>query len=313
MSSHLEKLLKKGLINSHPHWLESSVQYEVITGSVAYGVSNDTSDMDVYGFCIPTKDILFPHLSGYIEGFGTPPQRFEQFNQQHLVDKEAKKEYDITIYNIVKYFDLVMENNPNMIDSLFVSNRCVLHCTEIGNMVRDSRTMFLHKGAWHKFKGYAWSQKSKIRILNQEVAKDCISQYKIMDKDCDGKRREIIEKHGFDVKFAYHIIRLMNEIEQILTIGDIDLEQDKDRLKAIRNGQVSLKQIEDWFTDKERHLEKFYQESTLQNQPDELRIKQLLLNCLEHHYGSLNEVVKVYDKNEEALKQIRLILDKTGV
>lgn len=132
-------------------------------GSYAYGVSSDNSDVDVYGFSIPPKGIIFPHLDGYISGFGHKPEIFEQYQQHHIKDVGAKKEYDLSIYNIVKYFNLVMENNPNCIDSLFTPRNCVLHSTEVGEMVRNDRKIFLHKGSWHKFKGYAYSSISKVK------------------------------------------------------------------------------------------------------------------------------------------------------
>jgi hypothetical protein len=56
-----------------------------------------------------------------------------------------------------------MDNNPNMIDSLFVPRRCILHTTQIGEHVREYRKEFLHKGSWHKFKSYSFSQIHKLR------------------------------------------------------------------------------------------------------------------------------------------------------
>jgi hypothetical protein len=163
MSSVLQNLQKRQLINA-PHFVVSNIQYETIMGSESYGVSNDESDRDVYGFCLPPKDIIFPHLAGHVPGFGKVlPPSFEQYQQHHIMDKEARKEYDLTIYNIVKYFQLLMENNPNMIDSIFTPRRCVLHSTKIAEMVRDRRRDFLHKGCWHKFKGYAYAQMTKIK------------------------------------------------------------------------------------------------------------------------------------------------------
>lgn len=82
--------------------------------------------LDVYGFCIPGKEIIFPHLGGYIHGFGKQRKEFWQYQQHHIEDKEINKEYDLSIYNIVKYFQLCMENNPNMVDSLFVPQFCIL-------------------------------------------------------------------------------------------------------------------------------------------------------------------------------------------
>lgn len=166
----IDRLHKRGLINP-PHFLIHNTHYEVMMGSVAYGVSEDTSDVDVYGFCIPPKDVIFPHLRGEILGFGKQINRFEQYQQHHVEDKEARKSYDISIYNIVRYFHLVMENNPNMIDSLFVPHRCVLHTTKVGNMVRDERKMFLHRGCWAKFKGYSYAQMHKMDLKHEKVKK----------------------------------------------------------------------------------------------------------------------------------------------
>lgn len=266
-------------------------------GSVAYGVSSDTSDMDIYGFCIPRKEMVFPHLAGEIDGFGRHKNRFEQWQQHHVFDQDAMnghgRSHDLTIFSIVKYFSLLMENNPNMVDSLFTPQVCVLHCTQIGQMVRENRKLFLHKGSWFKYKGYAYSQLHKMKT-----------------KDPEGKRREVREKYGFDVKYAYHVVRLLDEAEQILTTGDIDLQRCREHLKAIRRGDVPEADIRQWASDKELALEKVYQGSTLRHSPDEQAIKTLLLQCLEHHYGSIDKCVAVGGQETLALQQISDICTK---
>jgi predicted nucleotidyltransferase len=110
----LNKLKEKNLINA-PNWLPDNTHYLVQMGSVAYGVSNDNSDMDIYGFCIPKKEVVFPHLAGEILGFGKQKQRFEQWQEHHIEDKESRKQYDFSVYNIVKYFHLLMTGTPNMV------------------------------------------------------------------------------------------------------------------------------------------------------------------------------------------------------
>jgi predicted nucleotidyltransferase len=255
--------------------------------------------MDVYGFCIPPKNVVFPHLDGEIEGFGRQKKKFEQFQQHHIdcPDELGGKgrQYDISIYNIVKYFSLCMENNPNMVDSLFVPTECVLHITQVGNMVRERRKLFLHKGSWHKFKGYAYSQ-----------------LHKMDSKDPTGKRVEIREKYGFDVKFAYHVVRLLDEVEQILTFGDIDLRRSREHLKAIRRGEVPPQEIRQWFSDKEKQLEELYNRETcpVPYSPDENAIKKLLLECLEHHYGNLSNCIVLPGAAEQALAEIRATMER---
>lgn len=291
MSSIAVDLESKGLIKAAPNFLAGGIQYEVIMGSVAYGVSSDTSDMDIYGFCIPPKDYVFPHLRGEIQGFSTPGAQFEQYQQHHINDKSALggkgREYDLTIYSIIKYFRLCMENNPNIIDSLFVPQRCILYTTEIGDMVRENRKLFLHKGAWHKFKGYAFAQMRKLKSKNPV-----------------GKRKQLIEKYGYDVKFAYHVIRLLDEVEQILTEQEIDLERNREKLKAIRNGDWSIDRIENHFSSKEKELGNLYTTCILPAKPDESKIQGLLLNCLEQYYGDLSNCIIDEDEAIRALREI---------
>lgn len=293
------ELYQKGATNLGGHrWMPENIHYITMMGSIAYGVSEDTSDTDIYAFCIPPKEDLFPHLKGEIVGFGDAKHannRFRNYQQHHI--KRGDKLYDISVYNIVDYFQLVMENNPNMIDSLFTPQFCVLHCTKVGQMVRDNRKMFLHLGAWHTFKGYAYSQLKK-----------CTSQNRT------GKRKESVEIHGFDVKFAYHIVRNLLEIEQILTEGDLDLQRGNEQLKAIRRGEWSLERIETFFETKERQLELAYGENKAklpQSYNDDnfqARIKTLLIQCLEEHYGSLDKYVIDTDASRVALTKIEEII-----
>lgn len=292
----LQKLRDKKLINP-PKWLPDNVMYEVITGSVAYGISNDTSDMDIYGFCIPQKEDVFPHLKGEILGFGQQIQRFEQYCQHHINDETAMagkgRVYDLTIYSIVKFFQLCMENNPNMVDTLYVPYECVLSSTQVGKMVRDSADMFLHKGSFHKFLGYAHS-----------------TLHKLKNKNPEGKRREIIEKYGFDTKYACHLVRLAYECEMILTEGTLDLRRNNEHLKTIRKGEVSTQEIYKWFGEKELQLNALYQTSKLRHKPDEQAIKTLLLSCLEQHYGNLEKCVANTNITEQAIREINGILQK---
>ena len=186
MPSTVERLTRKGLM-SPPSWLVANVLYETVMGSVAFGVSTDISDFDTVGFCIPPKDLIFPHLSGQIEGFGRQKQRFSCYQKHHVfVEDELGgkgRVYDLNVYNIVHYFHLCMENNPNMIASLFTPQDCVLHSTKVANMVRDARRSFLHKGAWHRFKGYAYNQLHKMRTKSPEPG---------------SKRAMMVEKFGYD-------------------------------------------------------------------------------------------------------------------
>lgn len=294
MAAYVRDLTDRGVIKP-PTFVPANVQYETIMGSLSYGVSSDASDLDLVGFCIPDRSLVFPHTAGEIPGFGTQIQRFEQFQQHHLKVPGNLTEHDITIYSIVKFFQLCMENNPNMVDSLYTPDRCVTFLSPIGKLVRNNRDVFLHKGSWHKFKGYAYAQMSKIR--NKANASN-------------PKRADSIAKYGYDVKFAYHVVRLINEVEMILAEGTLDIERSREQLKSIRRGEWTIEQLEEHFKRREAQLEELYQKSPLRYSPDEAAIKNLLLNCLEQHFGSLDNLVAKEDRAPALAAELRALLAK---
>lgn len=125
----------------------------------------------------------------------------------------------------------------------------------------------------------------------------------------DSKRSQLREQFGMDVKYAVHLVRLLGYAEQILMHGDLDLRKDKEHLKAIRRGEVSEADILKWAADKEISLEKLYSESKIRAIPAEKEIKQLLINCLEQHYGSIQNCIVNVDENAVALQKIKKILE----
>lgn len=296
-SSIIQRIVSEKTNIDIPEFVKHHTMYETITGSESYGVSTGGSDVDVIGFCIPDREIIFPHLSGEIKGFGRQKQSFDQYIQHHFkFPFDPSREYDITIYNIVKYFHLIMENNPNMIDSLFTADNMILKRTPISQYLRSRRREFLHKGSWHKFKGYAYSQLHKVKIKKP---------------DENSARYDLVQKHGYDVKSAYHVVRLLDEVKQILIEGDLDLQRNREQLKSIRRGEWSFQEIETYFKENEKYLEEIYLKSTLPHSPDEDKIKQILLDCLEMHFGKLDFLPLLKpERQNQALKEILEIVQR---
>ena len=276
-----------------PKWLPDNTHYLTVMGSEAYGVSNRGSDIDVYGFCIPPKGVVFPHTVGVIKGFGDQGEVFDQWQQHHINYKE--KEYDFQVFSIVKYFQLCMDNNPNALDSLFTYRTCVIHSTDIAEHVRNNRRLFLHKGSYHKFRGYAYSQLSKIKNKTNSS---------------NPKRAADIIENGYDTKFAYHVVRLALQAQQILLVGDMDIMANREMLKTIRAGEWSLERLTSWFDEQEKVLENLYASSTLRHVPDEVSIKQVLVQCLEMHYGSLDFNVSKNIHQESLLTDLQNLVTK---
>lgn len=277
-----------------PSFLVPNTVYLTYMGSKAYATQLDKSDLDVYGVTVPPLKTLYPSSYGHIEGFANDDMdRFDQWQETNILHENGTSRYDFAIYSIAKYFQLCMKCNPNMIDSLFTPANCIVHMTKVGEHIRNNRKLFLSKACYHTFTGYAYSQFGKIKGGTNKA---------------NPERKHTIELYGYDVKFGYHLIRLLDECEMILREGDLDLQTSKERLKSIRRGEWKLEDIERYFKNSQETLDDLYHTSSLQHKPDEIKIKQLLTECISMFYASQqNEEIDIqaYKQDQSKLNLIR--------
>lgn len=138
--------------------------YEYIRGSEAYGTSlsnlseedkklnnlNAVSDIDTSGvFIAPLEQIL---------GLGNDYQ-----------DSIADERNDNVWNELGKWFTLLCNSNPNILESLWIPQRCILYETDIIKEIKVNRDKFLSKKIYETFSGYARSQSKKMVGLNKAI------------------------------------------------------------------------------------------------------------------------------------------------
>jgi predicted nucleotidyltransferase len=234
-----------------PSWLQQSLCYVTLMGSRAYGASCDISDYDYYGFCIPPKK--FVYLQDVIYGYDEV-EKFEEFQQKgRIIDKTI---YEFTIFNITKYFKLLEQNNPNILESLFTEERDVKYRSGISIYVRQNRNLFLSCQAIPRFLGYAISQKNRYLI-----------------------------DQTYKPKAAYHTVRLLLEGEEIITNQSLTLSKNNQLLLDIRNQKVRREDVLKIIEEKEQYLkETKFKDINLPEKPDHVKIRELLVDCLDCFY-----------------------------
>lgn len=100
------------------------------------------------------------------------------------------------------------------------------------------------------------------------------------------KRAELEAKHGYDVKHAMHLVRLLRMCREILTTGEVIVQRpDREELLAIRNGAWSYDKLVGWAEDEDRALEALYVSSTLPKVPDRGALDRLCVELVEESLG----------------------------
>src|SRR5579864_340320 len=89
-------------------WLRTNTIFLSIHGSVCYGLDVETSDVDFTGICIPPK----PYFLGWLHELDQI-----QFN------KAGGDGADGQIYGIKKFFRLAADNNPNVLELLYIPEK----------------------------------------------------------------------------------------------------------------------------------------------------------------------------------------------
>lgn len=233
------------LINIFPALKE----WNVLTtwrGSAAHGtyVPNDDplsiDDKDLIAICIPPDD----HYVGLRE-FGS------RGTEEIISDP-----WDIVVYEHRKALRLLAKGNPNMLAMLWAPPEFTTHWTAAGEALVCNRHLFATQRAGAAFKGYAMSELRKLK-------KNVYSGY------MGSKRKELVDKFGYDTKNASHLIRILRQGVTFMQTGDLEVyRSDAEELKAIKRGEMPYAWVREVASDLDAALVVACAESPLPEQPD---------------------------------------------
>lgn len=225
-------------------------------GSIAHGTyvpKNDPhhiDDKDIMGVCVGPKNIYLG------------------LNKLEQKDKFVD-EWDSVVYEIKKYFRLLLKQNPNVLSLLWLQDKDYIHISDVGRKILDNRDIFSSKKAYSSFAGYANGQ-----------------LHRMEHNACEGymgaKRKELVQRYGYDTKNAAHLIRLLRMGIEYLTDGELRVYRvDNHELKDIKQGKWSLEKIKSESESLFKLAREAYVRSPLPNQPDRDRAEKLLMEIIE--------------------------------
>jgi hypothetical protein len=230
----------------------------VETGSTVHGLATGSGDLDLTAVWTETfRDLVID----------TPGQGSRMLRTQPEGTRSGPGDIDMQVYSMRKFVSLAANGNPSVLTVLFApADRRVV---DNGFPADRLTSLVASKRAGTAHLGYLDSQLARWR---------------------DGKvkarvhRPELVEKYGWDVKYAAHAIRLGLQGAELLRTGRVTLpvpEPHRGRLLAVRAGEIPEVEALEWCVEVRRDLVAALDDSPLPREPDREAVAEFLIDW--HH------------------------------
>jgi uncharacterized protein len=185
-------------------------------------------------------------------GFYLPPADLEW--SLPGVPEQLETENEEVYWEIGKFIRLALKANPNVLECLY--SPLVETCTPLARELLDMRHIFLSQHVHRTFNAYV------------------LSQFKKIEQDLRNQG-QIKWKH------VMHLIRLLLSGVEVLKHGFVPLRVDayRDRLLAIRSGDVPWDNVERWRLALHNELDEALRSTSLPEHPDYERANDFLIRA----------------------------------
>ncbi len=125
---------------------QNLIVFECLSGSHAYGLQTEHSDIDIKGVYILPED---------------------QFLGLGYTEQVSDEKNDTVYYELRRFMELLSKNNPNILELLYSPDDCLRIVHPVFKPVREHG--FLSRLCEHTFGGYAMTQVKKAKGLNKKI------------------------------------------------------------------------------------------------------------------------------------------------
>jgi predicted nucleotidyltransferase len=170
------------------------------------------------------------------------------------IPEQLETENEEVYWEIEKFIRLALKANPNVLECLY--SPLVETCTLLAQELIENRQIFLSQFVHRTYNAYV------------------LSQFKKLEQD--------LRNHGqIRWKHVMHLIRLLLSGVEVLKHGFVPLRVDefRDRLLAIRSGDLPWEEVERWRLALHRELDEALSVTSLPEQPDYQRANDFLIRA----------------------------------
>jgi predicted nucleotidyltransferase len=183
---------------------------------------------------------------------------------------------DLTTYSLRKYARLAVAGNPTILLLLFVPREHLVTQTPLGEQLQQLAPAFASRRAVVKFLGYMNNQRERLGGTRGQMRVN---------------RPELIDAHGWDVKYGMHALRLAYQGLEYAESGRLTLpmpEPARSRVFAVRRGGVSRDEVLEEISELEVRTKRAMELSELPDRPDMAVITQFLVDAYQQAWSEGN-------------------------
>jgi uncharacterized protein len=239
-----------------------------VVGSGVHGIAiAGTDDHDEMG--------VYIEPAGNVAGILGSVQHYV-FRTQPEGARSGHGDTDLVSYSLHKYLRLATKGNPTALLPLYAPEDSVIIATPLGVELRALAAKMLSRGAVHRFLGYLEAQRQ--RLLGQSRGKV-------------PSRPELVERYGYDVKYASHALRLAYQGLEVARDAHLTLpmpDAERERVLAVKRGDVArLDDVLDEIAEVKAQVEDLLAtgRSPLPETPDLAVISEWAVSAHRRHWG----------------------------
>lgn len=217
-------------------------------------------DLDIYACYVEPPDYILGILS--CEHF--------VWSSGSQTEKNTANDVDVTSYSLHRWGELMMKGNPAILHYLFATNDSIGNDTW-SRFITPYAPKLVTKKSAKQYIGFANSQ--KMRLTGER------------GMGRHGQRPDLIEKYGFDTKFAMHYIRLLDECIELLQTGKLIFPRpNRELLIDIRQGKHTQNDVFDIGKTLMEACEFALEKSALPEQIDPAEFSKIIAEAYQYHW-----------------------------
>lgn len=218
----MDRTQAAAVFNQHPDLCRQILRCEV--GSSSHGVNiSGQDDFDMMAIGIERPEAVL----------GT--RQFEHHIYRTAEIREGKKsvpsqpgDIDLTIYSLRKFARLAAQGNPSVLLALYAP---AMQIDTWGKSLRLNHGIFQSKNVLRRFLGYMTAQMERLKGERGQMRTT---------------RQPLIDKYGYDTKYAMHVLRLGYQGVKYAETGKIECplaEAARFSLIEVRHGRYAFDQV----------------------------------------------------------------------